>query len=232
MRADEMRKMPKGLMKEVTFFVVLLLLGSPLVSIDEVRAGEKLSLVILPFLIEKGENPGRGAYCPVCKRVFQWSDVPAGSENILTRLLYQKMETKQTFKVIPPEKVEEGLKVVQEKEFEKKPIPTSFQLGRGLAADFIIVGFVFRFEERIGSALGVERPASVGFDLHLFRLRDEKMVWEGRFNETQRSLSEDLLKIVSFFKRKASWVTAEELSSGGMDELLKKLPGAKQLYEK
>jgi hypothetical protein len=227
-----MKKNWKRLMKKIIFLVGFLLLGAHLVPIDEVRADVKSSLVILPFLIEKGENPGRGAYCPVCKRVFQWSDVPAGSENILTRLLHQKMETKQTFKVIPPEKVEEALKVVQEKEFEKRPIPTSFQLGRGLAADFIIVGFVFRFEERIGSALGVERPASVGFDLHLFRLRDEKMVWEGRFNETQRSLSENLLKIVSFFKRKASWVTAEELASGGMDDLLKKLPEAKDLQEK
>jgi hypothetical protein len=229
MKADEMRKMHKGLMKEVIFFVVLLLLGSPLVPIDEVRAGEKLNLVILPFLIEKGENPGRGAYCPVCKRVFQWSDVPAGSENILTRLLYQKMETKQTFKVIPPEKVEEGWNVLNKKEVEKRPMTASFQVGRGLGADFIIIGFLFRFEERIGSSLGVERPASVGFDLHLFRLRDEKIVWEGRFNETQRSLSENLLKIVSFFKRKASWVTAEELASGGMDDLLKKLPAAKDL---
>ena len=117
MKADEVRKMRKRLMKEVTFFVVLLLLGSHLIPIDGVRAGEKPSLVLLPFFIEKGENPGRGAYCPVCKRVFQWNDVPAGSENILTKLLYQKMETKQTFKVIPPEKVEEALMMVQEKEF-------------------------------------------------------------------------------------------------------------------
>ena len=227
-----MKKIWKRSIKEVIFFMVLLLLGSHLSPIDEVRAGEKPSLVILPFSIEKGEDLGRGAFCPVCKRVFQWSDVPRGSENILTKLLYQKMEAIRTFNVIPPEKVEEALNGLQEKEVEKRSITTSFQLGKGLDADFIMVGFLFRFEERIGSSLGVERPASVGFDFHLFRLRDEKMVWEGRFNETQRPLSENLLKIVSFFRRKASWVTAEELASGGMDELLKKLPGAKDLQEK
>ena len=224
-----MKKIWKRLMKEAIFFMVLLLLGSHLLPIDEVKAGEIPGLVLLPFLIEKGENPGRGAFCPVCKRVFQWSDVPPGSENILTKLLYQKMKAMRTFNVIPPEKVEEALKAVGEREFEKRPMAASIQLARGLGADFIMVGFLFRFEERIGSSLGVERPASVGFDLHLFRLRDEKMVWEGRFNETQRPLSENLLKIVSFFRRKASWVTAEELASGGMDELLKKLPIAKDL---
>jgi hypothetical protein len=72
----------------------------------------------------------------------------------------------------------------------------------------------------------------VGFDVHLIRLRDEKIVWIGRFNETQRPLSENLLQIGSFFRRKASWLTAEELSSVGMDEMLKKLPGAKELEEK
>jgi hypothetical protein len=219
-------------MKEIIFFVFLLLLVSPFVSIDKIRAGENPGLVILPFLIEKGENPGRGAFCPVCKRVFQWSDVPLGSENTLTKLLTQKMETMRTFTVTPPEKVEEALTGVQKEEFRKRPVTMSVQLGRSLGADFIMVGFLFRFEERIGSSLGVERPASAGFGLHLFRLRDEKMVWEGRFNETQRPLSENLLKIVSFFRRKASWVSAEELASGGMDELLKKLPGAKELQEK
>ena len=224
-----MKKIWKRLMKEVIFFMVSLFLGYHLIPIDEVRAGEKPNLVPLPFSIERGESPGRGAFCPVCKRVFQWSDVPPGSENILTKLLYQKIEAIRTFNVIPPEVVEEALNVLQEKEGEKRPMTIPFQLGRGLGADFIMVGFLFRFEERIGSSLGVERPASVGFDLHLFRLRDEKMVWEGRFNETQRPLSENLLKIVSFFRRKASWVTAEELASGGMDELLKKLPIAKDL---
>jgi hypothetical protein len=101
-----------------------------------------------------------------------------------------------------------------------------------LNVDFIFIGFVFRFEERIGSHIGAEKPASVGFDVHLIRLRDEKIVWTGKFDETQRPLSENLLKIGSFFRRKASWLTAEELSSVGMDEMLKKFPDAKELEEK
>jgi hypothetical protein len=75
----------------------------------------------------------------------------------------------------------------------------------------------------------VERPASVSFDLHLFRLRDEKMVWTGKFDETQKPLSENLLKIGSFFRRKARWLVAEELASVGMDEMLRKLPGWQEL---
>ena len=78
----------------------------------------------------------------------------------------------------------------------------------------------------------MEKPASVAFDLHLLRIRDGVEVWKGKFDETQRPLSENLLKIGSFLRRKASWLTAEELASVGMDEILRKLPEAKELEEK
>jgi hypothetical protein len=77
----------------------------------------------------------------------------------------------------------------------------------------------------------VDRPASVGFDVHLIRLRDGKIVWTGKFDETQRPLSENLLKMGSFIRRKGSWLTAEELSSVGMDEMLKRFPKQKELEE-
>jgi hypothetical protein len=62
-------------------------------------------------------------------------------------------------------------------------------------------------------------------------LKDEKMMWIGKFDETQRPLSENLLKMGAFVRRKASWLTAAELSSVGMDEMLKRFPGSKELEE-
>jgi hypothetical protein len=141
------------------------------------------------------------------------------------------MEAMDIFTILPAEKVEEALSQSERREFELKPLRSSVQLGKTLNMDFIFIGFVFRFEERIGSHIGAEKPASVGFDVHLIRLRDEKIVWTGKFDETQRPLSENILKIGSFFRRKASWLTAEELSSVGMDEMLKRFPGPKEMEE-
>jgi len=213
------------------FLFLLLVLGMILAWGGELRAETKPSLAILPFFIERGEDPGRGAICPICKRVYSRGEILPGSKNTLTRLLQQKTEAIETFKVLPIEKMEEALSHWDKKQFEEKLIPSSLQLGKELNVDFIIVGFIFRFEERIGSPIGVEKPASAGFDIHLFRLRDGIEVWQGKFNETQRPLSENLFKIGSFFRRKASWLTAEELASVGMDEMLKRLPGPKELEE-
>ncbi|MBS3921239.1 MAG: hypothetical protein KG012_20385 [Deltaproteobacteria bacterium] len=206
--------------------LIILLLGLMISWIPGAMAEEKPRLAILPFFVE------REAFCPVCKTVFQRGEVLPSAQNTMTRLLYQKLEAKGIFKVIPLEKVEEGFSRREKRIFEERPKSSSIELGKELGSDFVAIGFVFRFEERMGSSVGVERPASVGFDLHLIRLKDSAEVWRGRMDETQRPLSENLLKIGSFFRRKAHWLTAEELASVGMDEALRGLPGAAELEEK
>jgi len=213
------------------FLLVLFMLGMILAWSVPLRAETKSSLAILPFFVERVEDPARGAVCPFCKGTYRKGGILPSSQNTLTRLLQEKMETMGTFKVLPLEKVEEALSQSERRQFEIKPMRSVLQLGKTLNMDFIFVGFLYRFEERIGSHIGAEKPASVGFDIHLIRLRDEKMVWQGKFDETQRPLSENLFKMGSFIRRKASWLTAEELSSVGMDEMFKQFPGLKELEE-
>ncbi len=212
-------------MKRILFDhgLIILLLGLMFVGVSVASAEEKPRLAIIPLFIE------REAFCPVCKTVFKRGEILAGAQNTLTRLLYQKMELKGIFRVLPMEKVEESLSPRERRVFEERPTASAMGMGKELGADFVSIGFIFRFEERIGSSVGVERPASVGFDLHLIRLKDGKEAWRGRMDETQRPLSENLLKIGSFFRRKAHWLTAEELASVGLDEVLKRLPGATEL---
>jgi len=213
------------------FLILLFILGMIFGWSAPLRAEAKPSMAIVPFFIERVDDPARGAICPVCKEIYRPGDILPGSRNTLTRLLQEKIEAIDTFNVLPREKVEEAFSQSERSQFELKPLRSSIQLGKTLNMDFIFIGFIFRFEERIGSHIGAEKPASVGFDVHLIRLRDEKIVWTGKFDETQKPLSENVLKIGSFFRRKASWLTAEELSSVGMDEMLKKFPGVKELEE-
>lgn len=43
----------------------------------------------------------------------------------------------------------------------------------------------------------VEKPASVAFEIHLFRVSDGALVWKGRFDKTD-SLMEDVLQASAF----------------------------------
>ena len=220
----------KAIIKK-TLLILILIFAFESLSTHETRAEDRPALAMTPFFVARGEDPGRGAICPVCKRVYSRGDILTGSQIILNRMLQEKMEARGTFRVLALEKVEEALSHRDQTPFEEKAVQSSIQAGKELNADFIIVGFLFRFEQRIGSAIGVEKPASVAFDIHFYRLRDGKMVWDGRFDETQQALSENLLKIGAFLRRKASWLTAEELASVGMDEVLGRFPGAEKLEE-
>jgi len=213
-------------------FLLLFLMSGMLFSGSvEVDAETKPTLAILPFLIERTNDPSRGAVCPVCQGVYKSGNIPYGSPRTLTQLLQQKMEGMETFSVLPSEKVEKVFSTKEKGAFELRPLRSAVQIGKELDVDYIIIGYVFRFEERIGSRIGVDRPASVGFDVHLLRVKDGKRVWDGKFDETQQALSENLLKMGSFVRRKASWLTAEELSNVGMDEMIRRLPGGKELEE-
>jgi hypothetical protein len=219
----------RGEMKK--FLLLLFMLGMSPEWSDSLMAESRPSLAIFPFFIERVEDQARGAVCPVCKGVYRQGDILPSSKKTLTRLLQEKIEAAGVFKILPPETVEEALSKTDRMQLEMKPMRSFIKVGKTLDVDFILVGYLFRFEERIGSNIGVEKPASVGFDVHLIRLKDEKIVWVGKFDETQRPLSENLLKMGAFVRRKASWLTAEELSSVGMDEMLKRFPGPKELEE-
>jgi len=216
------RKMRKALGHGWLWILLLLIF----LWLPEAIAEVKPRFIILPFLIE------REPVCPICRRVFQRGEILPGSQNTLTRILYSKIDARGIFILPPLEKVEEAFLNWERKKFEEKPLSSSIQFGKELQGDYILIGFVFRYEERVGSSVGVEKPASVAFDFHLFRLRDGMEVWRGRMDETQRPLSENLLRIGSFIRGKARWLTAEELSSIGLDEALRSLPGIKELEEK
>jgi hypothetical protein len=85
--------------------------------------------------------------------------------------------------------------------------------------------FVYRYEERQGGSYAVDKPASIGFHVHLMN----KGVLKRFFvcEEDQQALMENLFSIGKFMERGGKWVTAERLSSDcinkGIDKLLEGL---------
>jgi hypothetical protein len=91
---------------------------------------------------------------------------------------------------------------------------------RDLQADAAIIGFLYRWKEREGSDYAVNSPASVFYALCLVSPDNGSILWKGQFNKTQRSLSENLLDIRTFFKGKGKWMTADDLAGMGLKDLI------------
>jgi hypothetical protein len=81
--------------------------------------------------------------------------------------------------------------------------------------------YIYRFEERKGSDFAVEKPAGVGFHMHIIENDSIKRIFA--FDEDQRSLSENVLNIGKFFKRGGKWITADVLSQEGIEKGLNSL---------
>lgn len=99
------------------------------------------------------------------------------------------------------------------------------ELGRALQVDAVAVGYVYRFRERRGTPYGVEQPASVAFEICLYRVRDGAAVWRGECDRTQRSLLENVLQWNAFSREGGVWITARDLAALGIEEMLMSFPG-------
>ena len=223
-----MKKILKG-WKRKGVVMTLLVLACFLSGASAGRADPRSSLAVIPFFTQSHEDPTKGNVCPVCQRAARSGDISPGALRSLTRLLNLKMEAQKEFRVSSVEEVEKHSELFRSELIQTKSVTLSIELGRALNVDHVFVGFLYRFDERIGSSLGVDKPASVGYDLHLFRVKDGKMVWSGRFDETQQSLTDNVLKVGAFLRRKAVWLKAEELASVGMDEILTDMPRPEEL---
>jgi hypothetical protein len=101
------------------------------------------------------------------------------------------------------------------------------EIGKRLNASTVLLGTVTTFVEREGSALGIRKPASVGFTVKLIHAEDGHLLWKAGYHETQKSLMEDISASPLFFRRGSRWLTAAELSKDGIEQLMAVSPWAK-----
>ena len=174
-------------------------------------------ILVLPFkdmtmIYGKGES----VRCPVCGRVFITGRVSADAVEKLSNSLVSNLRSIEKYKIVTSSLVGEEQTFSERKLIVKK--------GREYNADAVIAGYIYRYKERIGNRYSVKSPASVAFGIHLIGTKSGRNIWSGHFDETQRSLNENLFKLKKFIKRKASWITADEMAISGFEEILGTFP--------
>jgi hypothetical protein len=185
-------------------------------------------IAVVPFqAISQEDADIKTARCPVCGLVFRTESYAKGSETVVEGIFLERLKDEKAFAIIPPDRVGGVYEGVTGALFKADLLDVLKKVGTELEADGIILGYVYRFRERKGFSLSVEKPASVTFEIHLIRVSDGAIVWKGIFDKTQTSLMENLLQIASFIKEGGKWVTAKELAAEGMDEVLKDFPGVR-----
>lgn len=107
---------------------------------------------------------------------------------------------------------------------KKKPaLEYWIEVGKCMKTDYLLVPQILYWRERVGDAYTVESPASVVLDFYLIQIAEPNGIVRKHYDETQKSLSEDLGHAEKFFNRDGKWVTAKYLAVEGMDIMLREM---------
>jgi hypothetical protein len=140
-------------------------------------------------------------------------------EEVLSRLVYAAMVAMPTWQIIADSEVREASHSVGPSDEPRR----LRRIGELVYADAIISGRVLRYRERIGGDIGVKSPASVAFVLDLIDVQRGDVVWSGRFDETQKSLTENIFSFGDARDRGFKWLTAEQLMQDGVRKAVQQL---------
>ena len=212
--------------------VILLALASCSISPGQRSrfSGEPLEgrrVVVLGFQAAlfpcQGAKPLRD---PLTGSVFMAEPVAGEKADELSERLYMLIHGQKDYLFVGPE---EARGIVQSLEgtdigTQEKPLTLLVKVGKAFKADMVLAGYLYRWREREGESYGVIRAASVAFSLHLISVKKATVLWSGRFDKTQRSLSENLLDMRTFFRGKGKWMSARELASLGLEIIIRDMP--------
>jgi hypothetical protein len=184
-------------------------------------------IAVAPFQqVAPEESPGGAFQCPLCGVTFNATASPGNPEKVLEKLFVEQLgKERPKVTVIAGERVAGVYRRISSDSLTISAREVLRQMGSELGAEGVVAGYLYRYRERKGVSYTVEQPASVAFEIHLLRVSDGALVWRGSFDKTQSSLMEDLFQFSSFFRGKGKWVTAEELTGEGVEQVFKTFPG-------
>ena len=129
------------------------------------------------------------------------------------------LSEREEFAVIPPAEVRQALVAGGRASLPSDPEEIGGTLDATFGVDALVFGQVRRFTKRAGGAKGSSRPASVRLEMQL-RSPEGTLLWRGVYDETQRSISEDLGGFSVARERGFRWLSAEELAEFGTRQLV------------
>ncbi len=142
---------------------------------------------------------------------------------VLIGSYFSEAMTARGFVVIPPTDVETAFLAAGH------PVPrldarASAELAASVfGATSVALGKVTRFREREGGAAGAKRPASVAFEISLHHVPTARRLWTGRFDETQVSITEGILRARQYPGGGTRWLSASEFARWGATEVAKSI---------
>jgi hypothetical protein len=146
--------------------------------------------------------------------------VPPSAAEKVPQVLGNRLRARTELVVVPSDESGRIVRDLEGKDAMPSGVAIAPKAAARLSVDAVIVGRVMVYQERVGSRMGADPPAAVGFEVRLVAANGA-LLWEGNYFERQQPVTADL---PGFFVHGLGFVTADELLHYGADELAKAFP--------
>lgn len=181
-------------------------------------------VVVLPFVdLGTAFGPNASVQGPLTRKVFITDAIATHGELFMTKTLRRLLRAEPNIQWVTVQAPE----MVHPPKSDSRPelIRLLQSLGRRHKSDGVLIGYLYAFRERKGGALGADSPAYVAFEVVLISVESGRLLWQSKFSETQAPLNQNLFKLGKFIQRKGRWVTAREMATQALEEILQTYPG-------
>ncbi len=194
---------------------------------DKRPSWQPQKVAVLPFqVVTPDPNRGGVSSSPLTGAVYSGTKdkMAPGATSTLTQYLMGILAKEADFALVPPDRA--GTVFIRlRREMMGRPLAEIVALtGKRLGADAVLVGYVYRYRELVGGPMAASKPASVAFDLCLLRVADQSVIWKNSFDQTQRPLSENILKLGQYLEHGMRWFTVKQFARIGMKQLMRSFP--------
>jgi hypothetical protein len=180
-------------------------------------------IAVIPVDQASSSSNQKEASCIFRDSLSRISETTPKASRELTRLLFQAVQDDQRFLIVPEGQCIGLLNSLLAEDIKSSKLHLIQSLGKELEVDAVLYTELFKFEDRIGGEYSAKKPASVAFTLQLIRVSDGATLWRNTFEETQQSLTENILKARLYKKRGLRWLTAAELADYGLNQAIDEL---------
>lgn len=189
----------------------------------------KMALAGFRAALTKDQAPGL-VRSPISGAVFMAGPVSDSIIYQMNDILLNRLMKTDGYDLVSPNQVRGAFsRIISEDKYGLDDITVIKKIGKSFTAHAVLVGYLYRWQERDGTEYSAKQPASVAFDLYLIQSETGDIFWKGSFDKTQKSLMENLFDFSFFFKGKGKWMTARQLAELGLSEMIdQKNPGDEQ----
>ncbi|HFQ89080.1 MAG TPA: hypothetical protein ENK27_03295 [Desulfobulbus sp.] len=104
----------------------------------------------------------------------------------------------------------------QEDSLSKNFLEQARAIANRVSCNAVLETTLWRYSERVGGEYTAKEPASVTFEYRLVETGKGRVLCQGRYDEVQKSVLENLYNLSKARERGFTWVTAEELMREGL----------------